>query len=995
MIKIAPLRSEQPLRYDEVNLAAFNPEELGIYKSQKFIHTLTGFKIPTLPVAREVGASPAAHLAQVLHRFVVFIRALHQPGQRRAIALQIAAHPDRSTLGAEVGVYLLCRTAAPDYAQAVRELDELAAQVYQLFPTEGLFNYDTPTPLAKEELQRITFQHLPDNELKVVELRKFEDNLIFASPDARFIPPGIDYMAHPFWADTHLDPWLNLIETLAGQSVPAAITLVLEPTALVEQDIVAALAQQFRSIAQEGLTRSELLDQAAGISATPFQQRSLIQMMSLVRFYRAQGLTDYLVARAQRGAYVYGQLMAWQDQLFTLRVILAAQGRQVPETLIQAVRAVLSSPTPGTDNNQLGWVRPAVIRPEGSQQEEALQNLRWLGQVDWGDSLAYTKLRRLRYLTSAQEAVGLFHLPVMPQAGQTTALSTADVPFVIPPEVASTHRFKPEDTLLKLGYLYQRGRCLIPEAAPSNEAQAYQPGLSGSRPTPPDKTANETNVLAFQVQLADLEKPSLLVGSPGSGKSNLALYLLIQLWQEHQVPFLVLDPSTGHEYRYLYSEPALKNDLLVYTLGDEEGLPFRFNPFEVPPGVTVRGHITRLLACFKAAYEMWDPLPAIYEAALARVYTQPPYNWPLDEKGGSGRPSPCLADFARAVMDELEENVLPDYGKGTEAAGILTGASKIRVNSILKNLDYILNVRQTDPLYFQKLLDRPTVIELGALGDPSNIALVMAFLITQLAGHIEAAFPQRKLKEKPHLLLIEEAHRLLSAETTATASPNQGNTRGKSAEELNSMLAEVRKFKQGIMVLDQRPSSLVGGVLDNALINIMCRLNDRVGFEHLSNVLNLSPAQQRYARTRLKPGDALVLDAESGQPVLTRAPEVIDGLRAAHLSPNQERERMYANARRAELLPPEAEQVRKQPAAASAVGDTFVSRDEDYAWLQAIKIALDREDWPGVDTQLRVWLKRQTPTGRLKGALLRQTVALLDYPMEQQNRIIKSFEENL
>lgn len=302
---------------------------------------------------------------------------------------------------------------------------------------------------------------------------------------------------------------------------------------------------------------------------------------------------------------------------------------------------------------------------------------------------------------------------------------------------------------------------------------------------------------------------------------------------------MVLDPSNGQEYRYLYGEPALRDDLLVYTLGDEDGLPFRFNPFDVPPDVTVRGHITRLLSCFKAAYEMWDPLPAIYEAALAHLYTQPPFGWNLGEKGSTGKPTPCLADFHQAIVDHLEKHVLPDYGKGTEAGGILTGASKIRIQGILNGLGHILNVGQMPPTFFQKLLTRPVVIELGALGDPSSIALVMAFLITQLVGHIEHAFRRGVRAERPHMLLIEEAHRLLSAEAPSTTGPNQGNVRGKSAEEMNTMLAEVRKFEQGVMVLDQRPSSLVGGVLDNSLVNIMFRLNDRVGFEHLSNVLNL------------------------------------------------------------------------------------------------------------------------------------------------------------
>ncbi|MBN1874839.1 MAG: ATP-binding protein, partial [Anaerolineae bacterium] len=586
-----------------------------------------------------------------------------------------------------------------------------------------------------------------------------------------------------------------------------------------------------------------------------------------------------------------------------------------------------------------GWIRPEAVLPASESQRTAvLHNLHWLDHQDWGPSQEIAELRHLRHLVTAQEAVGLFHLPLMPQAGQTSALSTADVPFVIPPEVVSTKRFDPGETLINLGYLYQRNRWLGPEEV------------------------GEANAVPFQVRLSDLEKPSLLVGAPGSGKSNLALYILQQLG-ELDVPFLVLDPSTGHEYRYLYAADALKDRLIVYTTGDEDGFPFRFNPFAVPPGVTVRAHITRLLSCFKAAYEMWDPLPAIYEAALARVYMQAPFGWTLDEKGplAADRPFPCLSDFAQAVIAQVEENVLPDYGKGTEAGGILTGASKIRVNGILNSLGRVLNVRQDNPQFFQTLLQQPVVIELGALGDPSSLALVMAFLVTQLVGHIEYAYQERNANDKPHLLLIDEAHRLLSAETSATTGQNQGNTRGKSAEEMNTMLAEVRKFRQGIMILDQRPSSLVGGVLDNALINIMCRLNDRGGFEHLSHVLNLSPAQQRYARTRLRAGQTLTLDATSGQPVLLRAPLMVETLRDQCPAPEVELQKMREHARGVGMVCPEVvtTQVAKRPAAGTVViGSvwTELSSMLDEKIVTDVAQAVDHQNWAVVHNRIRDWL---------------------------------------
>ena len=645
-------------------------------------HGVAGFRIPALPVASQLNAE--VYLAQLLHRFTAFARALHTPGNHRAIALHVMAHHDRSRLGAEVGVYILCRAADVDRAQAYEKTQHLAAQVQQLFPTESLFNYDVPRPLSVEELELVTLKPY-SAQTQVVELQKFlepaQTYALEIGTEARQV-----YIPHPFFGDTRLDPWLSLVEVLAKSTYPTLVSITLEPTPLWEAPTMADLAEQFGMIVTYGEKRRELFLEALRSIGDTTQTGNLGQSVRDRTIFQAKQLTDAEIASARRGVYAYGQNLTLQDQLFKMRVTLAAAG-EVNPALVQSVAAALCAPAPKTPHGDLGWYRPEIICPTGEEQVAALRDLWGLGVSEWGRTLP-PQLQRLRCLATAQEAVALFHLPMMPQAGQTSALSTVDVPFVIPPEVASTSRFKPGEPLISLGYLYQRNRWLAPEEV------------------------GETAAVPFQVRLSDLEKPLLLVGAPGSGKSNLALYILQQLGQL-TIPFLVLDPSTGHEYRYLYADDTLKEQLIVYTTGDEDGFPFRFNPFAVPPGVTVRAHITRLLACFKAAYEMWDPLPAIYEAALARVYTQAPFAWNLDEKGPcvAGRAFPCLSDFAQAVIDEVEENVLPDYGKGTEAGGILTGASKIRVRGILNSLGRVLNVRQDDPLFFQRLLQKPVVIE--------------------------------------------------------------------------------------------------------------------------------------------------------------------------------------------------------------------------------------------------------------------------------------------
>jgi len=175
------------------------------------------------------------------------------------------------------------------------------------------------------------------------------------------------------------------------------------------------------------------------------------------------------------------------------------------------------------------------------------------------------------------------------------------------------------------------------------------------------------------------------------------------------------------------------------------------------------------------------------------------------------------------------------------------------------------------------------------------------------------------------------------------------------------MLAEVRKFRQGIMILDQRPSSLVGGVLDNAMINIMCRLNDRGGFEHLSHVLNLSPVQQRYARTRLRAGQTLTLDATSGQPVLMRAPLMVETLRDQCPAPEEELRKMHDHARKAGVVCPAV--VVTQSVGQSGVESTVVasiwaelSSMLDEKMMADVVQAAYRQDWATARNRIRDWL---------------------------------------
>jgi hypothetical protein len=842
--------------------------------TENLYYSVSGFEIRTLPaLSPQQNQTSESLIADVLYRFQMYLVELHDAGVKRSVALQFMAHPEQAVMNSRVRIYILCRSAHADRKTAVDDVQAFAARAAHGFPKGETFRYGQPVWLSAPELQAALFTGAdgtawPDADM--VELRKFEDRQTWSRQIA------LHYVPHRFWPDTRRDPWLGMIETLAGSPTTAAIRVEVNPVRLEPEsglDLVAGAARWFGAIGEDldrRQSQGDKQNRPDGIVTSEAARSGEVEIAGSNASYG-----NYV----QRGRHVYQKFVAHRDRLFGMRVMLAARGK-VPDALIGAVRTALSSPKTDDALGSLGWVRPEIVRPTPGEIVSASSNLTFLIQRRWGvtpSNPAIGNFVDLRYIVTAEEAVSLFHLPVFNQPGQTSALSTSDTPFVIPPESLAANRFKPTDRKIRMGYLYQREEFLGPDE-----------NGNGGQP--------------FCVTTNDLMKPSLLVGAPGSGKSNLAFALLIQFWRDQQMPFLVLDPSTGNEYRMLLREPKLKTDMVVYTVGDRDGLTLQFNPFSVPPGVTVRNHTTRILAAFQAAMAMPDPVPSIYEAALERLYCDERYCGKgraqnMDAKGSPEAAAPTFSDFARAIHDELNENALKLYKGSAETIGILRGASTVRIDAIGKKLGYILNTPANNTEFFQKLLQRPAVVELGALGDTANIALLMAFMISQLSGHIEYQARQMEIagKKREHIILIEEAHRLLAGGQTEGVS-------GKSAEDLNTMLAEIRKFGQGIMILDQRPSSLVGGVMDNAYVKILTRLSDRVGFERLSDELNLNEAQQRYAHSRLKVGQAILLDRDAGQPVLTRAEEI----KYKRLPAAEELKQMQANALQWELTPPEA-----------------------------------------------------------------------------------------
>lgn len=351
----------------------------------------------------------------------------------------------------------------------------------------------------------------------------------------------------------------------------------------------------------------------------------------------------------------------------------------------------------------------------------------------------------------------------------------------------------------------------------------------------------------FSVPLNDWARHALVAGVSGSGKTNTCKSILFQCWHDHSVPWLVIEPSIKSEYRTLL-QSKIGADVRIFTLGDETGVPFRLNPLEVMPGIHVQTHIDALLALFNSAFAWISPMPEVLNLAVHRLYTN--FGWDLamgGRLGANNSAQPTLRDLLAIIPELVNDLGYNDEISSTIRAGLLTRLSSLSLGA--KGL--MLNSGYSIP--FDYLLAKPTLLEMAAIGNEEEKAFLLGAVLVRLAQYRQRqGTTDGKLR---HLLLIEEAHRLLSAVPSQVTS-EVANPRGKAVETFCHLLAELRAFGQGIVVAEQIPAKLAPDVIKNTTVKVVHRLGANDDRRLLGGTMNLDPAQEKFLST-LRNGQAV------------------------------------------------------------------------------------------------------------------------------------------
>ena len=325
----------------------------------------------------------------------------------------------------------------------------------------------------------------------------------------------------------------------------------------------------------------------------------------------------------------------------------------------------------------------------------------------------------------------------------------------------------------------------------------------------------------YSINVNELNRHCLIVGLTGSGKTNTVKSLICESTAGASRPFMVIEPAKK-EYWELYKLGY--DNLQIYSVGSSEpnAHVFCMNPFErasvidssgVRRSVSIQTHIDFVFAAFKASFIMYTPMPYVLERSIYEIYEDCGWDIHKNVNRTGEEVYPTIEDLYYKIPE-----VVTDMGYDQKMRNDLIGSLQARINSMrLGTKGDTLNVRRSFPL--DRLLQGNVVIELEDIGDDDVKAFIISLLLIEL---LEYRRQQEDCqKEVRHLMLIEEAHRLLKNVQGGTG--ENADPRGAAVEFFCNLLAELRSKGQGFIVADQIPSKLAPDLIKNTNLKIVHR----------------------------------------------------------------------------------------------------------------------------------------------------------------------------
>ena len=355
------------------------------------------------------------------------------------------------------------------------------------------------------------------------------------------------------------------------------------------------------------------------------------------------------------------------------------------------------------------------------------------------------------------------------------------------------------------------------------------------------KSSMNNDTIGFSVN--DLTKHMLVAGTPGSGKTNFSVSLLIRLWKEYNIPFLVIEPAKNEYRAMIKSIPGRQ----VFTPGKNFISPFVMNPFVPPENVRLETYKSTLKTAFEAAVSMATPLDLIFEETINNCYSD--FKWldsyTTDDRGEIFN----ISDFIRCFKKTFE-----DIGYTGDARNI-GRAGLVRLRSLVNLFDQYSTIPVKD------LLNKPTVIELAALENSDQKALIIALVLLSVLSYVNTNY--MGTGDLRNVILLEEAHVLLDSGSTSGA--EGAEPRAIAQGLIKRILAEMRSYGVGMIVADQSPRKVTSDIVALTDMKMVFRLVEKTDKQMIADSTNMDETKMQRL-SRLKPGEAFLFFQKLEEP---------------------------------------------------------------------------------------------------------------------------------
>lgn len=396
--------------------------------------------------------------------------------------------------------------------------------------------------------------------------------------------------------------------------------------------------------------------------------------------------------------------------------------------------------------------------------------------------------------------------------------------------------------------------------------------------------------MEFSLSEADLNKHTFVCGITGSGKTTTVKGILTNC----NKPFMVIE-SAKKEYRNISLDKS-RQPLTVYTLGKPEINCLQFNPFYIQCGINLQTHIDFLKDLFNASFSFYGPMPYILEKCLHNIYRKKGWNLTLGyhpylvnlensakifdseymKKKYALKAHKYLFPTMKDLKDEVKRYIEEEMQYDGEVGGNIKTAMIARLESLcIGSKGFMFNTNKY--IDMGKLMQENVVFELEGLADDSDKAFCVGLLVV-FVNEYRQVMKEEANTEKltlQHLLVIEEAHRLLKNVETERTSENMGNPKGKAVEHFTNMIAEMRSYGQGVIIAEQIPSKLAPDVIKNSSNKIIQRVVSADDQVLVANTIGLKEEDAVYLGS-LRTGVALCHKEGMSLPVYTFVDNVKD-----------------------------------------------------------------------------------------------------------------------